>query len=202
MAVIELITSEVCPFAQRAHMALIEKGLDFTVREVDLANKPAWFEEVSPYSKVPVVKIADEVVWESAIVNEFIDERFPETPLMPDSPWLRAQARIWIDYCNTHWVGDFYDLLSATEPKRQDELREKVMQDLAYMERGRDGGALRRALLAGIVGQSRRPRRLAILRAVRHAFPLPQGHHPRGLPAHPWLVRGDGRAPVGQGDDA
>ncbi len=135
MAVIELITSEVCPFAQRAHMALIEKGLNFTVREVDLANKPAWFEEVSPYSKVPVVKIADEVVWESAIVNEFIDERFPETPLMPDSPWLRAQARIWIDYCNTHWVGDFYDLLSATEPKRQDELREKVMQDLAYMER-------------------------------------------------------------------
>lgn len=134
MNVIELITSEVCPFAQRAHMALIEKGLEFTVREVDLANKPAWFEEISPYSKVPVLKVDDEVVWESSIVNEFIDERFPDTPLMPGSPWLRAQARIWIDYCNMRWVEDFYGLLSAGEPDLQGELRDKVIRDLVYME--------------------------------------------------------------------
>ena len=135
MPAIEFITSGVCPFAQRSHMALIEKGLDFTVREVDLSDKPAWFEEVSPYSKVPVVRIGREVVWESAIVNEFIDEKFPQAPLMPADPWMRAQARIWIDYCNTRWVEDFYALLSATEPERQDELRKKVTEDLRYMER-------------------------------------------------------------------
>ena len=91
MTAIELITSHVCPFAQRTHMALIEKGLEFSVREVDLSNKPAWFEEVSPTSKVPVVKIADEIVWESAIANEYIEDKFPDVPLLPDDPWLRPR---------------------------------------------------------------------------------------------------------------
>ena len=134
MTAIELITSHVCPFAQRTHMALIEKGLDFTVREVDLSNKPAWFEEISPTSKVPVVKIADKIVWESAIANEYIEDKFPNVPLLPDDPWLRAQARIWIDYCNTRWVEDFYALLGAKDAERRKGLGDRVRQDLRHME--------------------------------------------------------------------
>ncbi len=134
MTAIELITSHVCPFAQRTHMALIEKGLDFTVREVDLANKPAWFEDISPTSKVPVVKIAGEIVWESAIANEYIEDKFPDVPLLPDDPWLRARARIWIEYCNTRWVEDFYALLEAKDAQRRAELGDRVRQDLRHME--------------------------------------------------------------------
>jgi len=134
MATIGLITAAVCPYAQRTHMTLIEKGLEFERREVDLANKPAWFEEVSPYSKVPVVKIGDRVVWESAIINEFVDEMFPQTPLMPTDPFRRAQARIWIDWCNTRFVEDNYALLSAQAADQQDRLREKVISNLRYLE--------------------------------------------------------------------
>ena len=134
MTKIELITSEVCPFAQRTHMALIEKGLEFERREVDLSNKPAWFEEVSPYSKVPVVKIGDQVVWESSIINEFIEERFPDKPMMPAAPFLRAQARIWIDYCNTRWIDDFYDLLSERDAEKQDALRDRLVADMRTIE--------------------------------------------------------------------
>ncbi|MBT5432516.1 MAG: glutathione S-transferase family protein [Alphaproteobacteria bacterium] len=134
MSKIELITAAVCPFAQRTHMTLIEKGLEFERREVDLSNKPDWFEEVSPYSKVPVVKIGDQVVWESAVINEFIDEQFPDRPMMPGDPYLRAQARIWIDYCNTRWVDDFYDLLSEREPGKQAVLRGKVIADMRTIE--------------------------------------------------------------------
>ena len=134
MTTIELITAEVCPFAQRTHMTLLEKGLAFERREVDLSNKPDWFEEVSPYSKVPVVKIGDQVVWESSVINEFIDEQFPEKPMMPSDPFLRAQARIWIDYCNSRWVDDFYDLLSEREPGKQAVLRDKVIADMRTME--------------------------------------------------------------------
>jgi glutathione S-transferase len=134
MPTIELITAEVCPYAQRTHMTLIEKGLTFERREVDLANKPAWFEEVSPYSKVPVVKIGDRVVWESSIINEFIDEAFPEKPMMPADPYQRAQARIWIDFCNTRWVEDFYVLLMERDAGKQDALREKVTADLRKIE--------------------------------------------------------------------
>ena len=134
MTTIELITSHVCPFAQRTHMALIEKGLEFTVREVDLSDKPAWFEDLSPTSKVPVVKIADEIVWESAIANEYIEDKFPDVPLLPGDPWLRAQARIWIDYCNTRWVEDFYALLGAKDAEGQKDLGDRVRQDLRHME--------------------------------------------------------------------
>ncbi len=134
MAAIELITAAVCPYAQRTHMTLIEKGLDFERREVDLADKPAWFEEISPRSKVPVVKIGDEVVWESAIVNEFLDERFPEPPLMPRAPFRRALARIWIDHCDARFVGDNHDLLFEKDQARRDELRARVAANLRYIE--------------------------------------------------------------------
>ena len=131
---IELITAEVCPYAQRTHMALIEKGLDFERREVDLKNKPAWFEEVSPYSKVPVVKIGEKVVWESAIINEFIDESFPDRPMMPGDPYMRAQARIWIDFCNSRFAWACYDLVFAQDKDEQDRLRTKLEDDLRRME--------------------------------------------------------------------
>jgi glutathione S-transferase len=134
MTKIELITAEVCPYAQRTHMTLLEKGLTFERREVDLANKPDWFIEVSPTSKVPVVKIGDSVVYESAVINEFIDEMYPLPALMPSDPFRRAQARIWIDYCNTVWVDDIYDLLYAREPAKQAELRQKVATDLERIE--------------------------------------------------------------------
>jgi len=134
MSKIELITAEVCPYAQRTHMTLIEKGLDFERREVDLADKPDWFIEVSPNSKVPVIKIGDLVVYESAIINEYVDEMFPEPALMPSDPFRRAQARIWIDYCNTVWVDDVYDLLYAKEPAKQAEMKQKVAKDLERIE--------------------------------------------------------------------
>ena len=134
MSKIELITAEVCPYAQRTHMALLEKGLAFERREVDLSNKPDWFNEVSPYSKVPVVKIGDDVVYESAIINEFIDETYPEPPMMPRDPVARAKARIWIDYCNNVWVEDSYELLFAKDPAKQAELRDKVEDQLRKIE--------------------------------------------------------------------
>lgn len=134
MEKIELITAEVCPYAQRTHMTLIEKRLEFERREVDLANKPDWFKKVSPYGKVPVVKIGDQVVWESAVINEFVDESFPDKPMMPKEPYRRALARIWIDYCNTRWIDHTYDLLYEKDEAKQDELRAKVIEDLRYIE--------------------------------------------------------------------
>ncbi len=115
MSEIEFITAEVCPYAQRTHLALREKGLAYKHIEVDLANKPAWFEKVSPYSKVPVLKVGDEVIYESAIINEYIEEAYPEPALMPSDPVRRAQARAWIDFCNTRLVGAFYAVLSAKD---------------------------------------------------------------------------------------
>jgi len=56
---------------------------------------------LNPYGKVPVLVDGDAVVYESAIINEYLEEKYPEVPLMPKDPFKRSRARIWIDYCNT-----------------------------------------------------------------------------------------------------
>lgn len=69
--------------------------------ECDLGNKPKDLLELNPYGKVPVLVDDDAVVYESAIIDEYLEERYPEVPLMPKEPLARARIRIWIDYCNT-----------------------------------------------------------------------------------------------------
>ncbi len=136
MSEIEFITAEVCPFAQRTHLALKEKGLAYKHTEVDLSNKPAWFEKVSPYSKVPVLKVGDEVIYESAIINEYIEETYPEPAMMPDDPACRAQARAWIDFANTRMVGAFYAVLSAKDAAARTEAGDKLTGHFRTIEDG------------------------------------------------------------------
>lgn len=57
--------------------------------------------ELNPYGKVPVLVDGDGVIYESAIINEYLEEKYPQVPLMPKDPLQRSRARIWIDYCNT-----------------------------------------------------------------------------------------------------
>ena len=66
-----------------------------------MSNKPKDLLDLNPYGKVPVLVDGDGVIYESAIINEYLDERYPQVPLMPKDPLLRSRARIWIDYCNT-----------------------------------------------------------------------------------------------------
>lgn len=69
--------------------------------ECDLSNKPKDLLELNPYGKVPVLVDGDAVVYESAIINEYLEESYPQTPLMPKTPMARSRVRIWVDYCNT-----------------------------------------------------------------------------------------------------
>jgi glutathione S-transferase len=85
-------------------MALIEKGIDAALIEVDLFNRPPWFRTVSPYGKVPLLRHGMGTVYESGIINQYLDEAFPEPPLLPPTPLGRAQARIWMDYCETRFL--------------------------------------------------------------------------------------------------
>lgn len=69
--------------------------------ECDLKNKPRELLALNPYGKVPVLVDGEAVLYESAIINEYLEEKYPAVPLMPKSPFQRSRARIWIDYCNT-----------------------------------------------------------------------------------------------------
>jgi glutathione S-transferase len=94
---IELISFNLCPFVQRSVITLEKKGMPFKITYIDLANKPDWFLELSPLGKVPVVKYGNDVLFESAVINEFLDE-ITSPPLMPTEPMQKAKARGWIEY--------------------------------------------------------------------------------------------------------
>jgi len=81
------------PFSHRCRIVLFEKGMDFEVIDVDLYNKPEDIAVINPYNQVPVLVDRDLILYESNIINEYIDERFPHPQLMPPDPIMRARAR-------------------------------------------------------------------------------------------------------------
>ena len=94
---IELISFNLCPFVQRSVITLKKKGIDFKITYIDLADKPDWFLAISPLGKVPVVKYGNDVLFESAVINEFIDEITPNQ-IMPLDPLQKAKDRGWIEF--------------------------------------------------------------------------------------------------------
>jgi glutathione S-transferase len=131
----ELYTARVCPFAHRTRLALLEKGLEFEHIEIDLKNKTPRFLEVSPYGKVPALFHDGQTIYESAIINEYLDEVFPNPSLMPNDPVLRAKARIWIHYCTEYFTPDLYAVIRNREPGEHPALAAKLIERLRFIER-------------------------------------------------------------------
>ncbi len=91
-----LYSGTTCPFSQRCRLVLFEKGMDFEIRDVDLFNKPEDISVMNPYGQVPILVERDLTLYESNIINEYIDERFPHPQLMPADPLMRARARLML----------------------------------------------------------------------------------------------------------
>ncbi len=91
-----LYSGTTCPFSQRCRFVLFEKGMDFEIRDVDLFNKPDDISIMNPYGQVPILVERDLTLYESNIINEYIDERFPHPQLMPADPLMRARARLML----------------------------------------------------------------------------------------------------------
>jgi glutathione S-transferase len=90
-----------CPFAIRVRMVLEEKGLAYTVREEDLGNPSPELLRIHPSGKVPVLVHEGQVIPESAVITEYLEEICPEPALMPASAVGRAEVRLW-----THWCAE------------------------------------------------------------------------------------------------
>jgi glutathione S-transferase len=134
MSDLHLYSYQACPFARRTRMVLLEKGLDFALTEIDLKNKPANFSEISPYGKVPVLLHGDERIYESAIINEYLDEAFPEPKLMPATPAARAAARIWMDYCSQQFVKASWNYFKAEADDERAAAGKELADCMLFME--------------------------------------------------------------------
>lgn len=121
---IELISFKLCPFANRSVITLKEKNVDFDISYVDIFNKPDWFKDLSPLGKVPALRVDDNVVFESAVINEFIDEQFPGD-MHPDTPLARARNRAWIEFGGELLMDQFH-LFMTGEKASFEECLEKI----------------------------------------------------------------------------
>ena len=99
--------------------------------EIDLKNKPQDLLDLNPYAKVPVLVDGAGVIYESAIINEYLDETFPELPLLPRNALQRAKARIWVDFLNSRIHPAASDITHNREPDRA---RQRLQQHLDTLE--------------------------------------------------------------------
>jgi glutathione S-transferase len=97
MPALKLISHKLCPYVQRAVIALTEKGVAFERIDIDLANKPDWFLKISPLGKTPVLMIGEHAIFESAVILEYLEETQAK-PLHPADPLVRAEHRAWIEF--------------------------------------------------------------------------------------------------------
>jgi glutathione S-transferase len=99
---------------------------------VDLKNKPDDLTRKNPYGKVPVLVDGEEFIYESAIIDEYLDEKFPQVRLMPTDLLQRAKARIWIDYFSTRLHAAASDI---THDRNPDKAQQKLQQYLTDLDR-------------------------------------------------------------------
>jgi glutathione S-transferase len=96
MPALRLIDAPRCPYCARVRIALAEKGIAYETVVIDLADRPAWVYELNPIGKVPVLECEGWVLPESAVINEYLEEAFPEPALLPADATQRANARLLI----------------------------------------------------------------------------------------------------------
>ncbi len=97
MSPYRLISHALCPYVQRVAIALGERGIAFERVDIDLANKPDWFLALSPLGKVPLLQVGDKVLFESAVILEFLEDTLPQK-LHPSDPLERAEHRGWMEF--------------------------------------------------------------------------------------------------------
>ncbi|OFZ19545.1 MAG: hypothetical protein A2X94_12660 [Bdellovibrionales bacterium GWB1_55_8] len=136
---LQLISFPLCPFVQRSVITLKHKGAPFELTFIqDLENPPAWFAKASPLGKVPVLLVHGKApepvaVFESAVINEYIDETIG-TPLHSSDPLQKALERAWIEY-GSELLGMQYGIYTAESRANLDSAKNELFAALARVEK-------------------------------------------------------------------
>ena len=121
-----------CPFSHRCRIVLFEKGMDFEIKDIDLHEKPDEVAAMNPYSRVPILVERDLTLYESNIINEYIDERFPHPQLMPADPVMRARARLFLFNLEQDLFSHLPEIKNGT-PKVADKAKMIVRDNLTQI---------------------------------------------------------------------
>jgi glutathione S-transferase len=137
-ATLTLVSHHLCPYVQRAAIALAEKGVAFERRTIDLAAKPDWFLAMSPLGKVPLLIIrqadgSDAVLFESAVICEYLEDTQTSRPLHPTDPLVRAQHRGWMEF-GSSILSDLWGFETAKDAETYAAKRQALVEKFTRVE--------------------------------------------------------------------
>lgn len=115
-------------YSQRVRLVLAEKGVTVDVVDVDVNNPPEDLAELNPYGSVPTLIDRDLVLYESTVIMEYLDERFPHPPLLPVYPVARALSRLWMHRIQKDWCVQLDQVLAGG--KGRDKARKQLRDSL------------------------------------------------------------------------
>jgi glutathione S-transferase len=148
---IKLYDAQNCPYGQKVRIALAEKGLSYDLVTVDLVagdNRRPEFLRLNPYGRVPVLIDEDVVVYDSTIINEYLDDEYPTPPLLPrvEASALRAISRMFEDFADNSFTPQVDQLIAESakpeaerDANRIQRLRQAIDRVLDYLNRQLQG---------------------------------------------------------------
>lgn len=133
-----LVSHDLCPYVQRAAIALLEKGVPFERVTIDLSAKPDWFRAISPLGKVPLLRVrqpdgGETMLFESNVICEYIEETEAGPKLHPADPLERAQHRAWMEF-GSAILSDLYGLETTRDPAVFESKRAAIAAKFARVE--------------------------------------------------------------------
>src|SRR5450830_699394 len=132
-----LYSGTTCPFSHRCRFVLFEKGMDFEIRDVDLYNKPEDINVMNPYGQVPILVERDLILYESNIINEYIDERFPQlAPVFLKNKYMLGENFSMLDVAIAPllWRLDYYGIELSKNAAPLLKYAERIFSRPAYIE--------------------------------------------------------------------
>lgn len=130
-SVMTLYSGSSDPYSHRARIVLAEKGVTYDLYEIDVDSQPDALVEMNPYNSVPTLVDRDLVLYESEIIMEYLDERFPHPPLMPVYPVARARSRLMLYRVNRDWYVYMNKILAkSSDLATQIEARKALMESI------------------------------------------------------------------------
>ncbi|XP_018424569.1 PREDICTED: glutathione S-transferase omega-1-like [Nanorana parkeri] len=132
---IRLYSMRFCPFAQRARLVLVAKGIKHEVVNINLLDKPDWFFERSPLGLVPSIDTSDgKIIYESLIVCEYLDEAFPGVKLIPSDPYAKAEQKMLLETFSPI-IAIFYKIVFALKKKEDTtDLKSQFLEKFTKLE--------------------------------------------------------------------
>lgn len=125
-----LFSDPMCQYSHRVRIVLAEKGVTVDIEDIDPKSVTEEILEANPYGTLPTLVDRDLALYESNVVMEYLDERFPHPPLLPVYPVARAESRLWIYRIERDWCVLIDQIKASPDGKKADAARKEFRESL------------------------------------------------------------------------